>query len=62
MYITWTLTEKQFVLENSPKMSDTQLYEELKKMGANHTINSVRKYRQRLGLKKRVSPLGENNE
>lgn len=52
MYKTWTADEKIFIEQNALKLTDTQLHEELSKRGGSHSLASVRKYRQRLSLKK----------
>lgn len=53
MYKTWTDIEKKFMLENALNMTDVQLHGELVRMGANHSLASVRKFRQRNGLAKK---------
>jgi hypothetical protein len=55
MNMKWSEAEKAFIRQNAGKMTDAKLTEELKKMsqrGAELKVGSVRKMRQRLGIKK----------
>ena len=48
MYKPWGFDDKSFIKENADKLSDKQMAKIL-----NRTISSVRKERQRLGIKKK---------
>jgi len=48
----WTESEKQVVLANYNNSTDFELCQLVKAVGNGHSLASVRKFRQRLNLKK----------
>lgn len=49
----WNDIEKQIVLSNYNNSTDSELCQLLNQTGAKHSVESVRKYRQRLALVKK---------
>lgn len=52
MNIKWTDFEKQIVLNNYNSMTDNEICQLINQGGVKHSLDSVRKFRQRLNLKK----------
>lgn len=51
--MTWSTEERVFLIKHAYKMSDKQLTEEINCFSAKRkTLAAVRKFRQRLGLRK----------
>lgn len=53
MNIKWSETEKNFIRENAHRLKDSEIATELTASSGRHvTLQSVRKMRQKLGIKK----------
>ena len=48
----WTEAEKQYVIAHYNSSTDLELCQSLQALGKGHSLDSVRKFRQRLQLKK----------